>query len=79
MKFDNQRKIKMQTKTFEVPNVGCNGCVNTIKNEVSELSGVQSVSGEVDSKMITVEWDTPASWDIIKDKLVEIDYAPENN
>ena len=69
----------MQSKTFEVPNVGCNGCVNTIKNEVGELSGVASVSGDVDSKMITVEWDTPASWDIIKSKLVEIDYAPENN
>ena len=66
----------MQSKTFEVPNVGCNGCVNTIKNEVSELSGVASVSGDVDSKMITVEWDTPASWDTIKSKLVEIEYPP---
>jgi len=66
----------MQSKTFEVPNVGCNGCVNTIKSEVSELTGVASVSGDVDSKMITIEWDTPASWDTIKSKLVEIDYAP---
>lgn len=69
----------MQTKTFKVPNVGCNGCVNTIKNEVSELSGVKSVSGEVDSKMVTVEWDTPASWEQINATLVEIDYAPGNN
>lgn len=66
----------MQTKTFEVPNVGCNGCVNTIKNEVRELAGVSSVSGDVDSKMITVEWDSPASWDGIKSKLVEIEYPP---
>jgi len=66
----------MQSKTFKVPNVGCDGCVNTIKNEVSELSGVKSVSGEVDSKMITVQWDTPANWDQINAKLVEIDYAP---
>ena len=66
----------MQSKTFKVPNVGCDGCVNTIKNEVSELSGVKSVSGMVDSKMISVEWDTPASWDVIKAKLVEIEYPP---
>lgn len=69
----------MQTKTFKVPNVGCNGCVNTIKSEVSELAGVNSVSGDVDSKMITVEWDTPASWEQIEATLVDIDYAPEKN
>ncbi len=67
----------MQTKTFKVPNVGCEGCVNTIKNEVSELSGIKSVSGMVNSKTITVEWDTPASWEQIEATLVEIDYAPE--
>lgn len=68
----------MQSKTFKVPNVGCNGCVSTIKSEVSELTGVQSVSGEVDSKMITVEWDSPTSWEQIESTLVEIDYAPES-
>lgn len=69
----------MQTKTFKVPNVGCDGCVNTIKSEVGELSGVKSVSGVVDTKMVTVEWDTPASWEQIEATLVEIDYAPESN
>ena len=68
----------MQSKTIKIPNVGCNGCVNTIKSEVSELDGVQSVSGQVDTKMITVEWDTPASWEQIESTLVEIDYAPES-
>ena len=24
----------MEQKTFKVPNVGCNGCVNTIKGEL---------------------------------------------
>ena len=67
----------MESKTFKVPNVGCAGCINTIKNEVSELSGVQSVRGEVDSKRITVEWDEPANWEQIKATLIEIDYAPE--
>lgn len=64
----------MQSKTFKVPNIGCNGCVASIKNEVSELSGVQIVSGDVDSQMVTVEWDTPASWEQIEAILVEIDY-----
>ena len=66
----------METKTVKVPNVGCNGCVNTIKGELSEIPGVSSVSGDVDSKMITVNWQDPASWTIIKSKMEEIDYAP---
>ncbi|MCA9904407.1 MAG: heavy-metal-associated domain-containing protein [Anaerolineae bacterium] len=67
----------MEQKTFKVPNIGCNGCVNTIKNEVGALSGVQRVEGDVDSKMVTVEWGDPANWSTIKAKLEEIEYAPE--
>ncbi len=66
----------METKTFNVPNIGCDGCVNTIKNEVSELAGVQSVDGNKDSKVVTVMFQAPATWDSIRAKLVEIEYAP---
>lgn len=67
----------MQSKTFQVPNIGCNGCVNTIKNELTQLPGVQKVTGDVASKIVTVEWGDPASWQQIEAKLTEIDYAPE--
>ena len=67
----------MATKTFTVPNIGCDGCTRTIKNEVNELAGVKLVTADVTSKVVTVQWDAPASWDHIKAKLVEIDYAPE--
>lgn len=66
----------MDKKTFQVPAIGCDGCVRTIKNEVSQLQGVAFVEADVNSKMVTVQWDTPATWDSIKDKLVEIEYAP---
>ncbi|MCB9452701.1 MAG: heavy-metal-associated domain-containing protein [Anaerolineaceae bacterium] len=66
----------MESKTFQVPNIGCNGCVRTIQNEVSELAGVAKVVGVVDTKMVTVEWDTPATWEQIVSTLKEIDYAP---
>ena len=66
----------MANKTFQVPNIGCNGCVGTIKSELSDLAGVSKVDGSVPSKTITVEWDDPATWDAIKARLVEIDYAP---
>ncbi len=67
----------METKTFKVPNIGCNGCVNAIKGELGEMEGVQTVDGEVESKMVTVEYGDPASWEKIVAALKEIDYAPE--
>ena len=67
----------MQTKTVTVPAIGCAGCVRTIQNEVSEIKGVTSVKGDQNSKQVVIEWDAPATWDEIKAKLVEIDYAPQ--
>jgi copper chaperone CopZ len=49
-------------KTFKVPNIGCNGCVNAIKGELGELEGVRAVDGAVDTQMVTVEYDDPATW-----------------
>lgn len=66
----------MEKKTFQVPNIGCNGCVNSIKGELNELDGVKSVEGVVDTKMVTVEYDAPASWDQIVEKLTAIEYPP---
>ena len=66
----------MESKTFQVPNIGCDGCVKTIKNEVSQIAGVQVVDAAVDTKTVTVKWETPATWDKIADTLKEIDYAP---
>jgi copper chaperone CopZ len=53
------RSIIVERKTFQVPNIGCDGCVRTIKTEVSQISGVKQVDGVVDTKTVTVEWDTP--------------------
>lgn len=66
----------MESKTFQVPNIGCDGCVRSIKNELSALAGVQKVDGVVDTKTVTVEWSAPASWQEIVSTLTEIDYAP---
>ncbi len=67
----------METKTVLVPNIGCNGCVNSIKSEVNDIPGVVSVEGLVDAKQITVNWQLPATWEQITSKMAEIDYAPQ--
>ncbi|MFW6011972.1 MAG: heavy-metal-associated domain-containing protein [Desulfosalsimonas sp.] len=67
----------MQKKDLQVPNISCNHCVMTIKNELSEIEGVSSVEGEVEKKQVTVEYDTPASLDKILEKLKEINYPAQ--
>lgn len=66
----------MTTKTFTVPNITCNHCVHTVKTEVGDLAGVQSVAADAETKQVTVAWDEPASWEKIEDLLKEINYAP---
>ena len=66
----------MTTKTFTVPNISCGHCTHTIESEVGEMAGVQSVKAEEATKQVTVTYDAPASWDSIKELLVEIEYPP---
>ncbi len=67
----------MPTKTFKVPGISCGHCVRAIENEIGDLSGVKRVQASQDSKMVTVEWEEPQSWDKIKATLEEINYPPE--
>jgi len=67
----------MTTENFTIPNISCGHCVMTIKNELSEVEGVQSVDGNPDSKTITVEWDAPASIEKIRSTLQEINYPAQ--
>ena len=66
----------MTAKTFEAPKIGCHGCVQAIKNELGELPGVAKVEGDVETRMIRVEFDEPASWEMIAAALKAINYPP---
>lgn len=66
----------MQSKTFTVPNISCGHCTHTIEMELSDVAGVKSVHADLQSKQVVVQWDDPATWDKIKNTLVEINYAP---
>ena len=64
----------MESKTFSIPNISCGHCVNSIKNELSELEGVKTVEGNPEDKQVAVEWESPATLDKIKEILKEINY-----
>lgn len=67
----------MSEKSFTVPNISCGHCVHTIKMEVGEIAGVQRVEADQESKRVTIVWDEPATWEKIRQTLVEINYPPE--
>ena len=66
----------MEKRTVKVPSIGRDGCVNTIKSEVSALPGVLSVQGNPETQLVTIEWNIPATWENISHRMTEIDYAP---
>lgn len=69
----------MQTKTVTVPNISCGHCVNTIKNEVSELDGIVNVDADEATKQVTIAWQAPQTWQTIRELLEEIDYPAEES
>ena len=66
----------MENKTFTVPNISCNHCVMTIKRELEVLEGIAAVTADAETKAVSVEWKSPATWESIKSLLTEINYAP---
>ncbi|MBU0768175.1 MAG: heavy-metal-associated domain-containing protein [Proteobacteria bacterium] len=64
----------MAKETFSIPNISCGHCVMSIKNELNELDGVKTVEGDPGSKSITVEFESPATMEQIKETLKEINY-----
>lgn len=66
----------METKTFKVPNMTCNGCVSTVKSEIEQVAGVAHVEVNKPAQLVTIEWNAPASWNAIEKALIEIEYPP---
>jgi copper chaperone len=64
----------MEKSTLKIPNISCGHCVNAIKNELSEMDGIKSIEENIENKTITIEWNTPATLESIKNKLKEINY-----
>ncbi len=66
----------MKTIQYSVPNISCGNCVHTIKMEVGDLEGVQSVEARHDTKEVTIVFGEPATEEQIVALLREINYAP---
>jgi copper chaperone CopZ len=54
----------MARQTFSVPNISCDHCVHTIRNELKEVGGLNLMDGDVENRKI-------------REKLKEINYPAE--
>ena len=64
----------MNTVTFNVPAMHCNHCTHTVSMELSDLEGVSKVDADLNTKVVTVEYDAPATEQELRDTLAEINY-----
>lgn len=64
----------MKKVTYDIPAINCMHCVHTIKMELSDLPGVKSVEGDMNSKKMTIEFVPPADETSIQKLLEEINY-----
>ena len=64
----------MTEVTYSIPNISCQHCVHTIKMEVSELEGIQSVEADQETQQAKIVFEAPATEAEIKSLLAEINY-----
>ncbi len=67
----------MSSVTYKVPSIHCGHCVHTIEMELGDIKGVKTVKADLDKKSVQVEYEAPATPQLIKDTLKEINYPPE--
>ena len=64
----------MSKVTYQVPNISCNHCVHTIKTELAELAGIQTVEADAQTKIVQITYQDPATPQKIETLLAELGY-----
>ena len=64
----------MTETTYSVEGMTCGHCATSVREEVSELAGVQSVDVDVESGRVTVTSDSPLAADAVAAAVTEAGY-----
>ena len=67
----------MTTITVKAPAISCGHCVHAIQTEVTELKGVKNVVADQNTKLVTINFDDPATKEQIEALMAEIGYPVE--
>lgn len=67
----------MERRTIYIPTMACGGCAAVIRRVLEAVDGVHSVQATVPDKLVTVEWDSPLTWDGIAEALGDAGHPPQ--
>ena len=62
-----------ETITYTVPGIHCNHCALSIKEEVSEVEGVDGVEVDIDAKVVTIRGER-LSDEVLRAAIVDAGY-----
>jgi copper chaperone len=62
-----------ETMTYSVPKIHCAHCAESIKEEVSEVAGVEQVDVNIDTKVVTISGEALAD-DVLRAAIREAGY-----
>lgn len=65
------------TVRFQVPEMSCGHCKQTIESAVQAVTGVNSVVVSLEDKLVTVDYDAQLDDKVIETAIVEAGYAVE--
>lgn len=64
----------MNKVTYEIPNISCGHCVNTIETELKDMKGIIDVKADIPTRSVSIEYQDPADESSILNLLEEINY-----
>ena len=67
--------------TFQVDNIRCGGCANSITKKLKEINGIEDVQVKVEQKQVIVTTDSTSNDEIrhiISEHLLKLGYPEEN-
>ena len=73
----DKKKRNIMEHTFQVENIRCGGCANTITKKLKEMPGVEGVDVHVEDKQVSVTTKLSTDADIrhtIGEKLLKLGY-----
>lgn len=66
-----------KTTTVKTPDITCGGCAGSIKNALGKMEGVKNVEVDVNTKMVSIEYDEQIAREQIEAKLEDIGFPVE--
>ena len=69
----------MSRTTFSVPGMTCGHCEQAVSTELSKITGVTSVTVDLDTKQVVLNSESPVDWKAIVDAVDEAGFEAVNN